>query len=92
MKLPSPKTTFLVCYDYGTGGTWGLVDAPSADEITRRFPGLKVILEDPPWLTKMTRSVFDVNCKRAGFHWDIDHPPDIWLRALAQDSPPAASN
>lgn len=44
-------TEFLVAYDYGMGGLWGLVRAESADEIVRTYPELHVVHHPPAWLT-----------------------------------------
>ena len=78
------KTTFLVCFDYGTGGIWGLVDALNADQIRALYPQLAVVDEDPQWLVEMTRAVFDANCKRNGNHWDVSAPPLLWQRLFDQ--------
>jgi hypothetical protein len=42
-------TKFLVCYDYGTGGLWAYIPAPSSEAITEKFPDLKVFVEPPSW-------------------------------------------
>lgn len=44
------KHPFLVCYDYGMGGLWALVDARSEDEILERYPELTVFYERPKWM------------------------------------------
>lgn len=46
---------FLVVYDYGQGGVWAFVRAPSPDEIRRRFPELRVVSERPPWMSDELR-------------------------------------
>ena len=43
---------FLVVYDYGMGGVWGLARAQSEGEILRAFPELKVVHEAPDWMTR----------------------------------------
>jgi hypothetical protein len=78
------KSTFLVCFDYGTGGIWGLVDALSADQIRALYPRLAVVDEDPPWLVEMTRAVFEASCGRNGNHWNVDVPPLLWQRLFDQ--------
>ena len=42
---------FLVVYDYGMGGLWAYVRAPSAESIETEYPELKIISERPSWLT-----------------------------------------
>jgi len=42
---------FLVVYDYGNGGVWGLARAASADEVIRVLPELKIVNETPDWMT-----------------------------------------
>jgi len=39
---------FLMCYDYGMGGFWWQVEAPSAAEVRRRFPTLRLFFDNPP--------------------------------------------
>ncbi len=41
---------FLVVYDYGMGGLWGLMKAPSAEDITLKYPELQVFTARPPWI------------------------------------------
>jgi hypothetical protein len=40
---------YLVCYDYGSGGFWWWIAAPSAEAITDRYHGMHVFEEPPPW-------------------------------------------
>jgi hypothetical protein len=82
--MTAGKTTFLVCFDYGTGGIWGLVDALSADQIRALYPHLAVVDEDPPWLVEMTSAVFNANCESNGNHWDVDAPPLLWRQLFDQ--------
>lgn len=42
---------FLVAYDYGMGGLWAVVIAPSADAITARYPEVAVVEERPHWMS-----------------------------------------
>lgn len=46
----SLKREFLVVYDYGTGGVWGLALACDSSEIKRRFPELKIVENRPAWM------------------------------------------
>jgi len=43
---------FLTCYDYGQGGIWLYIDAPSASEITTSYPTLRVFETPPPFWTE----------------------------------------
>jgi len=43
-------TEFLVAYDYGMGGLWALVAAPTAAAILSAYPEVEVVDERPPWL------------------------------------------
>lgn len=46
------KRPFLVAYDYGMGGLWGVIDARSEGEIHAKFPELSILEERPPWMTQ----------------------------------------
>ena len=48
----SEKHEFLVGYDYGMGGLWGIFLAESADEITAVYPELVVVPTRPKWMTE----------------------------------------
>ena len=69
---------FLVVYDYGTGGVWGIAKAASEAEITRRFPELKVVHDWPDWMAdevlRKTRHV-------SSFVVDDETSYPAWLRA-----------
>jgi hypothetical protein len=47
----SDKREFLVVYDYGMGGLWGIFHACSADEITSLYPELVIVDTPPPWMS-----------------------------------------
>ena len=73
------KKLFLVDYDYGTGGVWGVMLARSADEITERYPFLTVSTVRPFWMT-------DDEYARISKHiYDVDDPPAGWLTTLPRD-------
>lgn len=40
---------FLVCYDYGTGGVWYRMRAPSAQSLREAFPDFVVFDEASSW-------------------------------------------
>jgi len=45
------KQEYLIVYDYGTGGIWGIAVSESEKAITKVFPELKVIHERPEWMS-----------------------------------------
>lgn len=74
------KKRFLVAYDYGTGGLWGLAAAVDEEEIAAKFPQLQIHLNRPAW---MTEDIYDRVSSVNSF--DVDDPetfPD-WIRELA---------
>ena len=48
--------TFLMCYDYGMGGFWWNVEAPSAADVRAAFPHIIVFDTPPPWWGDGTRA------------------------------------
>lgn len=42
-----PVKPFLAVYDYGQGGVWLLLDAPSVEAARARFSGMTVFGERP---------------------------------------------
>jgi hypothetical protein len=57
---------FLVVCDYGQGGVWAYVLAPSRAEIVERYPELVVVDEPPAWMNeerhaRLMESVEDVD-------------------------------
>jgi hypothetical protein len=44
------KKRYLVAYDYGMGGAWASVLADSAEEITSKYPSVKIVTRAPKWL------------------------------------------
>ncbi|MBO0806843.1 MAG: hypothetical protein J2P32_00875 [Actinobacteria bacterium] len=46
------KQLFLVAYDYGSGGLWGVILARSEDEIRREYPELTIVHERPRWMSE----------------------------------------
>ncbi|MBN9194418.1 hypothetical protein [Microbacterium sp.] len=42
---------FLVAYDYGTGGLWGVFLADASEAITRQYPELTVVGSRPDWMS-----------------------------------------
>jgi hypothetical protein len=75
-------TEFLVVYDYGTGGVWGLVEARSEAEIVSAFPELKVMHERPQWLT--TEQEEKIRSK-SSFALDVVGTYPAWIRSLLDE-------
>jgi len=69
---------FLAVYDYGQGGVWLVLDAPSHGEAQAAFPWLKVFESRPTWMSESQESEYRVRCAEAGFRWIIDKPTG-WL-------------
>jgi hypothetical protein len=70
---------FLVAYDYGMGGLWAIVMAPSQEAITSKYPELAVASERPPW---MDDQMFE---KLQSEPLWLDDPPSGILNALITD-------
>ena len=70
---------FLVAYDYGMGGLWGVIVAPSEDAILAKYPELQVVPERPEWMDDETfdRLHADLLC--------LDDAPTGILRAVVAD-------
>lgn len=78
--MTAEKKTFLVCYDYGMGGLWGLLSAQSESDIRRIFPELSIFQERPRWM-KDEQYVRIVEKQRH----DIDETPKGMLKAVIED-------
>ena len=71
------KESFLVVYDYGMGGLWGLLLARSEKEIRDLYPELETLRERPPW---MKDEMYDRIVRKQ--RYDIDAPPRGILKAI----------
>jgi hypothetical protein len=71
---------FLVCYDYGMGGLWGILIAESVDAISAVYPELSIATDRPRWMT--AERYADL---RATPLWLDDDPPTGLLHALVAD-------
>ena len=60
---------FLTCYDYGQGGIWLYIDAPSASEITTSYPTLRVFETPPPFWTEELEQIARTNSPTTSAHW-----------------------
>lgn len=77
--ISSAKQPFLVVYDYGSGGLWGVMYARSSEEILRVYPELEVVPEQPKWMSQ------DYYADLAATPYDIDGAPWGLLNALLAD-------
>jgi hypothetical protein len=69
---------YWATYDYGQGGVWACLRAPSAAKIRERYPSLTVYEEPPPFL-----SAAEIEAIRRQGVQDLDDPPRGWLAELA---------
>jgi hypothetical protein len=73
---------FLVVYDYGMGGVWGIARAASDVELRSTFPELNIVDEYPSWMTPEREQEMRKNgCFVVG---DTSSYPD-WLNAMLQN-------
>lgn len=73
---------FLVVYDYGMGGLWGILIAPSKAAISAKYPELGIVDQPPAWMDDADLAKF-----RSEPLWLDDDPPQGLLRALITDRP-----
>jgi hypothetical protein len=69
---------FLACYDYGQGGVWLLLDAPSLEDAQRAYPELTVFASRPAWMSEVQEAEYRASCERAAYRWHINQPAG-WL-------------
>jgi hypothetical protein len=74
------KRKYLVVYDYGMGGVWGLIAARSEQEIHQKYPDLIIKEVRPGWMSDV---IYDNIVLQSSF--DIGDEPRGWLAKL--DSP-----
>jgi hypothetical protein len=74
-------TEFLVAYDYGMGGLWGLLRAESAADIGRLYPEVHVVDHPPAWMT--TERI--AKMRSAEGVMTLDDPPSGLLTAVLAD-------
>ena len=70
------KKRFLTVDDYGMGGIWQYIWAESANEITKKYPGLRVVHDVPQWLEKEPKLVYR--------EYDIEDEPDEFLSRMTR--------
>lgn len=73
---------FLVVYDYGMGGVWGIAEAESSSEIVGAFPELRVVEERPAWLDDARMARIQENSK---FRVGDERTYPEWLRTLIRN-------
>ena len=71
------KKHYLVVYDYDKHGVWAVINARSKDEITKKFPDLKVVDNRPIWMTEELYKRAEINR-----FLDIDDKPVGWFADL----------
>jgi hypothetical protein len=77
--METAKRPFLVAYDYGMGGLWGVMYARSAEEIHTAYPELVIIDTPPVWMdTEELQHLQDSP-------YDIDGAPWGILNAVLDD-------
>jgi hypothetical protein len=55
--MHSERQTFVFCYDYGMGGLWGFISAPSREAVKAEYPELTLFDGPPPWMTPENESL-----------------------------------
>ena len=70
---------FLVAYDYGGGGLWAVLMAPSIQAIADKYPELAVVRDRPTWMTA------DDYEELLGQPLWLDDPPSGILNAVVAD-------
>jgi hypothetical protein len=78
--LKVAKKEFMVVYDYGAGGLWGVMRARSVEEILAKYPELRIQSEPPAWMTDAVLA----DISRAENH-DIDGEPQGLLKVVMAD-------
>jgi hypothetical protein len=77
--LADGKQRYLVAYDYGAGGLWGVLLARSEGEITRKYPELTIVHTRPPWMSDREYA------RMCEDEYDIDGAPRGLLNVLVAD-------
>lgn len=65
---------YLTLYDYGTGGVWTFIIAPSPEAITEKYPQLQIVSEPPEWMVES--GIEEINTV------SLDDADDPFLAAL----------
>jgi hypothetical protein len=75
---------YLAVYDYGQGGIWLVLEAPSWAEAQAAFPKLKVFEARPGWMSEADEATYRERCESMGFRWNVHSPPTGWLKMLVE--------
>jgi hypothetical protein len=68
------KNQYLIVYDYGMGGVWGVITARSEQEIHQKYPSVEIIKIRPDWMSDEDyKNILSKNS------FDIDEEPRGWL-------------
>ncbi len=76
----NPERAFLTCYDYGGGGVWLLLEAPSREAAQSAYPEFTVFETRPDWMKEEEEAEYRADCERIGYRWNINSPPTGWLK------------
>lgn len=71
---------FLVAYDYGMGGLWGVLVAPSREAIVKKYPELGIAAALSAWMNPQR-----LERLRHDPLWLEEEPPQGLLEALVAD-------
>ena len=75
---------YLAVYNYGQGGIWLLLEAPSLAEAQAAFPQITVFETRPAWMSAADEATYRERCERSGFRWNVHSPPTGWLKQLVE--------
>lgn len=68
---------YLVVYDYGMGGVWAVMTAPSKTVVEAAYPELAVFDDRPDWVDDPEYARIKA---KTGFRFD--QPDEYWARRL----------
>jgi hypothetical protein len=79
------SSSFLAVYDYGQGGVWLLLDAPSAEVARGTFPTLTIFETRPEWMSEECETSLRSACEAKGFRWNALETPSGWLFSCVRE-------
>jgi hypothetical protein len=88
--MKHPGSPLLACYDYGQGGVWLLLDAPSPEAVASKYKGLRVFADKPDWISAHEAQLLRADLESQGFRWSTELPPTGWLLKYAIESGPVS--
>ena len=80
MSLP-----FLAVYDYGQGGVWLLLDAPSPEIARGAFPMLTIFERRPEWMSEEYEASLRFECEAKAFRWNALELPSGFLLSCVRE-------